>query len=167
MTELFREGKPIWLGLPIYSPSQAREFHEIIRGNRKTARRKGTFWFRLLPSQKIVDCIRRGVEVRDLRLNVPCGPTQKIIADIVLSATNESAFEHASKFLRAWDARFGRPSLPAHDILGVDFNRIGAHMVATANPKEEHDLRSPVHPFEQAWKKLEAYRTKEVPFIQA
>ena len=40
-------------------------------------------------------------------------------------------------------------------------------MVATANPSEEHDLRSLVHPFEQAWKKLEAYRTKEVPFIQA
>ncbi|MHA1723679.1 MAG: hypothetical protein ACTSXH_02400, partial [Promethearchaeota archaeon] len=167
VTELFKEGKPIWLGLPIYSPSQARAFHDIIRGNRKMARRKGTFWFRLLPSQKIVACIRRVAEVRDLRLNVPRGPTQKIVADIVFSATDESAFEHTGKFLRAWDARFGRPSFPAHDILGVDFNRIGAHMIAMANPSEEHDLCSLVHRFEQAWKKLEAYRTKEVPFIQA
>jgi len=166
VTDIFREGKPIWLGLPIYAPSQVKEFQELLLGLRNTATKKGTFWFQLLPNKKIVECVQRGANVIDIRLNVPYGPVNKIVADIVLSSTKRSAFRHSGKFLSAWEAVFSSAQLPPHDILGSDFNRIGNYMVATANPDEEHDL-SPVTKFYgRIHEKLEKYRKWEIPHIQ-
>jgi hypothetical protein len=73
-TELLKKGEPIWLGLPIYSPDQLQE--GILRG-----RKKATFWFRVYASPKIRDCLNRGAQVQSIRLNVPKGPTNKIVAD--------------------------------------------------------------------------------------
>jgi len=106
VTEIFRKGEVIWLGLPIYSPHQARNFHDVVLGRRKTVRKLGTFWFQVIPSKKIINCLQQGAEVRDIRLNVPKGPTRKIIADIVLSSRDSSAFRHEGRFLKGWDALF-------------------------------------------------------------
>lgn len=167
ITDTFREGTHVWFGLPIYSPSQQEEFQEILAGQRTRSIRKGMFWFRVIPSKKIINCLRRGAEVRDIRLNIPHGPTQRIIVDFVLSAPDRLAFCHEGKFLEAWDEEFGCPTVQSHDILGVDFNRIGKFMVATANPEEEHDLRDVMAFYENMHVKLETIRTREIPRIQA
>jgi len=165
-TDIFRQGKPIWLGLPIYSPHQAEHFRQLLTGQRNTVRRKGMFWFRLFPGKKIVECLNRGAEVVDIRLNPPRGPAQKIIADITLSSDTPSSFQHRGRFLSAWDEEYGTPSLPPHDYLGSDFNRIGKYMIATANPDEEHDLTGLMELYEKTYLKLEKYRKWELPRIQ-
>ena len=165
-TEIFQNGKPIWLGLPIYSPHQARQFHEVVLGQRKSVRKLATFLFQAIPSKKIVNCLRRGAEVRDIRLNVPKGPTNKIVADIVLSSRDPSSFRREGKFLKAWDDDFENPYLPPHEFLGSDINRIGKYMVATANPDEEHDLSKIMHRYEKAHYRLEKMRCVEIPRIQ-
>ena len=165
-TDIFRAGGVIWLGLPIYAPSQEREFREILTGQRKTTSKKGTFWFQVTPSEKIITCIQRGAEVRDIRLNVPGGPTNKIVVDIVLSARDISAFRHEGNFLSAWDDELGTPTLPVHEFLGSDFNRIGKYMVATANPDEEHDLTRIMKLYENAHERLEKIRKWELPHVQ-
>ncbi|MBA7625724.1 hypothetical protein ES703_33156 [subsurface metagenome] len=165
-TDIFRNDEPLWLGLPIYSPHQEQHFQELLQGNRERVRRKGLFWFQLIPSKKIVECVRRGAEVRDIRLNVPKGPTNKIVVDIVLSSENLSSFQHGGKFLKTWDDDFGNSKLPRHDILGSDFNRIGKYMVATANPDEEHELKGIMKRYKDAHDKLEKFRKWEIPHAQ-
>jgi len=167
ITDTFRKGTHVWFGLPIYSPSQAKEFQEIVTGQRTRSNRKGMFWFRVIPSKKIINCLRRGAEVRDIRLNIPQGPAQRIIVDFILSAPDRTAFCHEGKFLEAWDEELGSPTIPSHDILGVDFNRIGKFMVATANPEEEHDIKEVMAFYEKMHLKLETIRTREIPRIQA
>jgi hypothetical protein len=158
-TDIFRRGEPIWLGIPIYSPDQLQD--GLLRG-----KKKGTFWFQLKPSKKIVMCARRRAVVKDIRLNIPNGPTNKIVADVVLSSEESSAFQHSGRFLKAWDNDFGNPHFPVHDVLGSDFNRIGKYMVATANPDEEHDLEPIMQLYMEIYEKLEKFRKWEIPHIQ-
>lgn len=166
VTDRFRNGEPIWLGLPIYAPSQEQEFQDLISGLRNKVVRKAVFWFRLLPGKKITECVQKGANVVDIRLNVPRGPTNKIVADIVLSSQESSVFHHRGRFLTAWDAEFTTLHLPHHDILGSDFNRIGKYMVATANPDEEHELDAIMELYEKTHTKLEKYRKWELPHLQ-
>ncbi|MHA1147366.1 MAG: hypothetical protein ACTSR8_03900 [Promethearchaeota archaeon] len=166
VTEIFRAGEPIWLGLPIYAPSQEQQFQDVVRGTRKMVIRKGMFWFKLIPSKKIIECVRRGANVIDLRLNIPQGPTNKIVADVVLSSSEDSAFQHRGQFLSAWDTEFSHPALPINDLLGVDFNRIGKYMVATASPDKEHNLSRVMELYQKTHVKLEKFRKWEIPHIQ-
>jgi len=166
VTEIFRNGAPIWLGLPIYAPSQERQFQEVVRRTRNTVARKSIFWFQLIPSKKIIKCVRRGANVIDLRLNIPQGPTNKIVADVVLSSSEPNAFQHRGQFLNAWDREFNHPKLPIDDLLGVDFNRIGEYLVATANPSQEHDLSKMMELYRKTHIKLEKIRKWEIPHIQ-
>jgi len=159
VTDIFRQGKPIWLGLPIYSPDQL--INGLIEG-----RRKRTFWFQLIPSKKIVECLNRGAEVRHIRLNIPNGATYKIVADIVLASKDSSAFVHRGKFLEAWDQKYPNLQIHKHDFLGVDFNRIGKFMVAVSNPDEEINILSMMEQYKNAFEKLEKYRKQEIPNIQ-
>lgn len=159
VTEIFRQSRPIWLGLPIYSPDQ------LINGLIED-RRKGTFWFQLIPSKKIVECLNRGAEVRDIRLNVPHGTTFKIVADIILASRDRSAFTHRGKFLKAWDCKYSNLQIHKHNFLGVDFNRIGKYMIAVASPDREIDILSMMERIERAYIKLEKYRRWEIPNIQ-
>lgn len=166
VTDIFRNGDPIWLGLPIYAPSQGQEFQELVLGLRNTVVRKRVFWFQLIPSKKIVECVQRGANVVDIRLNVPNGPTNKIVVDIVLSSQECSVFQHRGQFLNAWNSKFKPFQLPTHDILGSDFNRIGKYMVATANPDKEHDLSVLMELYKETHEKLEKYRKWEIPHLQ-
>jgi hypothetical protein len=167
VTDIFKQGSPIWLGLPVYSPHQEVHFVELLTGQRKTVRKKGTFWFQLKPSKKIITCLARGAEVRDIRLNVPRGPINKIVADIVLSAKERASFRHEGKFLTAWDNAFGVPNVPKHDFLGVDFNRIGKYLVAIANPDQEIDILALMDLYKATHEKLEKFRKQEIPHIQS
>ena len=159
VTEIFRQGKPIWLGLPIYSPNQLKD--DLIEGSKKR-----TFWFQLIPSKKIVECLNREAEVRHIRLNVPNGATYKIVADIVLASKDRSAFAHRGSFLDAWDRENPYLQIPKNDFLGVDFNRIGKYMITVARPDEEIDILSMMERIERAYLKLEKYRRWEIPNIQ-
>lgn len=167
VTDIFKQGIPIWLGLPIYSPHQERHFSELLTGKRSTVRKKGTFWFQLKPSKKIVNCLNRGAEVRDIRLSVPRGPTNKVVADVVLSAEEYRPFQHRGKFLKAWNKTFGNPNVPQHDFLGVDFNRIGKYLIAVANPNIELDILPLMGLYEATHEKLERFRKWEIPHIQS
>lgn len=167
VTDLFKDGKSIWLGLPVYSPSQEAEFQEVLEGKRKTASRKGLLWFQGIPSKKIIKCLNRGAQVRDIRLNVPSGPTKKIVVDIILSASERSAFQHEGKFLEAWEEKHDSLNIPSHEIIGVDFNRIGRYMVSTASPDKEHDLSTMMKTYQETHEKLERIRKWELPRVQA
>ncbi len=160
-TELLKKGEPIWLGLPIYSPDQLQE--GVLRG-----RKKATFWFRLCASPKIRDCLNRGAQVKSIRLNVPKGPTNKIVADIILTASDPSAFAHWGKFITAWDRQFGAPAFPSGDYIGADFNRIGKYLIAVATAEQELDLARPpnmMKKFQKAYDQLEKIRKIEIPNI--
>jgi hypothetical protein len=160
VTEKFKDDKPIWLGLPIYSPDQL--VNGVLQG-----RKNGTFWFQLVPSKKIVKCLQQGAIVRDIRLNIPKGPTRKIIADIVLSSSDKSCFHHEGNFLKSWDNKFSELQFPSHSLLGVDFNRIGKYMVAVATPDSELNITKMMELYESTYEKLEIYRTCEIPNIQS
>jgi len=160
-TELLKRGEPIWLGLPIYSPDQLQE--GVLRG-----RKKATFWFRLCASPKLHDCLNRGAQVKSIRLNVPKGPTNKIVADIILTASDPSAFAHWGKFITAWDRQFGALAFPSGDYIGVDFNRIGKYLIAAATAGQEFDLTRPpniMKKFQKAYERLEKIRRREIPNI--
>ena len=167
VTDLFKEGNAIWLSLPIYSPSQEAEFQKVLDGTKLSTFRKGLLWFQVLPSKKIIKCLTRGAQVRDIRLNVPSGPTKKITVDIVLSASEGSAFQHEGKFLEVWDENQESLRIPTHEIIGVDFNRIGPHMVSTASPDQEHDLSTMMKLYQDIHEKLEKIRNWELAHIQA
>jgi len=160
-TELLKKGEPIWLGLPIYSPDQLQE--GILRG-----RKKATFWFRVYASPKICDCLNRGAQVQSIRLNVPKGPTNKIVADITLITSDPSAFAHSGRFITAWDRQFSALAFPSGDYIGADFNRIGKYLIAAATAEQELDLTRPpniMKPFQKAYDRLEKIRRIEIPNI--
>jgi hypothetical protein len=160
-TELLKRGEPIWLGLPIYSPDQLQE--GVLRG-----RKKATFWFRVRASPKILTCLKRGAQVQSIRLNVPKGPTNKIIADIILTASDPSAFAHSGTFITAWDRQFGNLAFPSGDYIGADFNRIGKYLIAVATAEQELDLTLPPNMmklFQEAYDRLEKIRKIEIPNI--
>lgn len=158
-TEIFKRGKPIWLGMPIYSLDQMT--NGLIKG-----KRKGIFWFQLIPSKKIVECVNRGAEVRQILLNIPQGATYKIVVNIALASDNRSAFAHRSRFLEDWDYKHSDLQIPSHDFLGVDFNRIGKFMVAVANLDKEINILPMMKQYQKAYDKLEWYRKCEIPNIQ-
>jgi hypothetical protein len=158
-TEILKAGRPIWLGLPIYAPNQ-------LVGNLIQGKKKGTFWFRLFASSKIRECLDRGAQIQDLRLNVPRGPTLKIVVDIILAAADPSAFQHRGQFMKALDRRYGDLPLPQGKYLGSDLNPLGGHMLALATTEQELDIGALMGPFQDARDRLERIRKKEIPNIQ-
>ena len=161
-THRFQDGQPIWLGIPIYAPAQLVDGY--LQGQRK-----GRFWFQLSASAKIRECIQRGAWVRTIRLNVPRGPTGKIVADVVLEAADKSAFQHRTKFVRAWDAHYAEVPFPPGTYLGIDLNPIGAHAVALGTERQPIDLRAGpnlLRDFEVAHGRLEKHRQWEIPHLQ-
>jgi hypothetical protein len=160
-SELLKKGEPIWLGLPIYSSDQLQ--NGVLRG-----RKKATFWFRLCASPKIRDCLNRGSQVKSIRLNVPRGPTGKIVADVTLTATDPSVFAHSGTFIEAWDQLFGAMAFPFGDYISADFNRIGKYIIAVATSQQEIDLMRPpnmMKNFQEAYDRLEKIRRIEIPNI--
>jgi len=158
-TQIFRRGKPIWLGMPIYSPDQ------LVNGELQ-GKRKGLFWFQLIPGKKITECLNRGAEVRDIRLNVPKGPVNKIVADIILTSKDLNAFSHKIRFIDALDKKYQSLKIPKGEFLGSDFNRIGKYMVAVATENEEINILSMMKLFEEAHNKLEKIRKQEIARLQ-
>ena len=160
-TALLKKDAPIWLGLPIYSSDQLQE--GVLLG-----RKKATFWFRLYTTPKIRECLNRGAQVKSIRLNVPRGPTNKIVADVTLTASDQSAFAHSGKFIEVWDKLFGAMTFPEGNYIGADFNRIGKYIIAVATAEQEIDLTLPpnmMKNFKDAYQKLEKIRRIEIPNI--
>jgi len=159
MTRQFQAGNPIWLGIPIFAPEQLEE-------TRPLPYRRGMFWFELVPSPKIIECVRRGASVRLIRLNVPTGPTQKIVADVILEAPTRAAFQHRGRFLAAWDRSYPGLNWPTGTYLGSDFNRLGAHTIHLATAAEGLPLSPLLHEFDRVARRLEWHRRWEIPRIQ-
>jgi hypothetical protein len=161
-THRFQAGQPIWLGIPIYAPAQ-------LVGNYLQGSRKGRFWFQLSPSAKIRECIQRGATIQTIRLNVPKGPTGKIVADIILKATDPSAFQHRGQFIRSWDTQYATVPIPPGRYLGSDLNPLGAHALALATEVQEINLKAGSNmllDFIRASQRLEKYRQWEIPHLQ-
>ena len=159
-TKLFKENQPLWLGFNIYTPDQFLDDGNI-RGQNK-----GTLWFRLLPTKKIMKCLKKGAVVKSIRLNVPKGASNKIIADITLGAGSRAPFIRSSQFLKTWEQKYVNSNIPNSVYLGKDLNRIGKFMIALANSTETIDISEIMAEFERAYKKLELYRKKIIPNIQ-
>ncbi|MBD3230069.1 MAG: hypothetical protein GF329_17960 [Candidatus Lokiarchaeota archaeon] len=160
-TELLRHGKPIWLGLPIYAPKQ------LEAGLR---RKRGTFWFRVLATNKIRHCMERGAKLKSIRLNVPSGPTYKVVVDLILEAPDRTSFMHRGKFIEERGKKFMHLSFPKDEFIGSDFNRLGTYMIAVGSSIQEIDLTAGMgenlmRTFEVAHERLEKIRTIEIPNI--
>ncbi len=161
-TEFLKQGEPTWLGIPLYNPEQ-------LIGGKIVGNRKGLFWFQLIPSSKVRECLSRGAELKSIRLNVPRGPTNKIEVDLTLSSSNREAFLHRGYFIEQWDCEFDSIDFPQNKYIGSDFNRIGKYSVAVGTPNREIDLTrdsSVIKSHEDAYEKLEQFRTHEIPGIQ-
>jgi len=164
VTSFFARGEPVWIGIPIYTPDLFDPIKCLLN---KNARVKSRFWFKLIPSKKIINCIKRGAQVHMIRLNVPRGPARKIVADITLAAPRKkNAFRHGLKFISSWDNAGFASSIPENDIMGVDFNRIGKYMIAVANPDAELDLGRMMDFYQKKYRLLEHLRHHEIPGIQ-
>lgn len=159
-TELFKENKPLWLGFNIYTPNQ------FLADGKITGRHKGTLWFRLFPTKKIRDCIKKGAVIKSIRLNVPRGATNKIIADIILGADSRAPFIHSARFLKQWEGLFRNVAIPASLYLGQDLNRLGKYMIALGNDRSEVDISELLVEFERGYRKLELFRKKIIPALQ-
>jgi len=99
---------------------------------------------------------------------VPRGPTNKIVANLTLTASDPSAFAHSGNFLEIWDQLFGSIAFPSGGYIGADFNRIGTYIIAVATSEQEIDLTLPPNMmklFQEAYDRLEKIRRIEIPNI--
>ncbi len=157
-TALLRQGKPVWLGIPIYAPDQFDVATSRLHGSRKAV-----FWFELVPTGPIVMRLRRGACLEAIRLNVPRGPARKIVADMILAADDREPFARASKFIVAMHATHGATSFPRDEYLGCDLNALGPHGIALGTSTKTIDLRSGVNllaPVERAARRIHALRVE-------
>ena len=159
-TKLFAEAKPLWIGLQLYSPGQFRE-NCTLKG-----RHKGILWFEIYASKKIRTCILNGAEVEAIRLNVPRGPSKKIIADIILVSKDARAFYHATNFLEKWERDNPSLTIPLSNYIGSDFNTLGKNMVALSNRQGKISLELFAKEFERIKAKLEFQRKVHIPRLQ-
>ncbi len=157
-TVLLRAGKPVWLGIPIYSPEQ------FDTGTRRlSGARKGVFWFELVPTKAIVSRLQRDARLESIRLNVPRGPARKVIADLVLASDDPAAFTRGSNFIGAMDAKFAAKPFPRDDFVGSDLNALGPNAIAIGTSTGTIDLRSGgnlVAPIEDAAHRIRALRVE-------
>ena len=157
-TVLLRDGKPIWLGIPIYSPDQ------FDAGTRRlSGARKGVFWFELVPTRPVITRLERGARLESIRLEVPRGPARKIVADLVLASDDAAAFKRGSNFIGAMDATFAVKPFPWDDYIGCDLNALGPHAIALGTSTSTIDLRSGgdlVAPIEEAVRRIRALRVE-------
>ena len=157
-TGVLRQGKPIWLGIPIYAPDQ---FDVATR--RLSGSRKGVFWFELVPTGPIVARLRRGARLETIRLDIPRGPARKIVADLILAAEDRVPFARASRFIGAMHATHGSTTFPRDEYLGCDLNALGPHAIALGTSKQTIDLRSGANllaPVERAASRIHAIRVE-------
>jgi hypothetical protein len=159
-TELFKTNHPLWLGFKIHTPDQFREDGNL------AGRYKGTLWFRLVPTQKIRECVQQGAVVKAIRLNVPRGAANKIVADVILGATSRAPFRHSARFLQHWEGLFKEVGIPKTTYLGQDLNRLGKDMLALGTDQRELDISALMAEFEREYQKLELFRQKLIPALQ-
>lgn len=162
-TKLLGQGKPIWLGISIYSPAQ---FDTVTR--KLSGQRMGVFWFKLPPTKPIIKRIQRGARLESIRLNVPRGPTRKIVADLILTAKDPEVFARSGDFIRVLDEKYGHKPLPLGDYLGCDWNKLGGNALVVGTEKDRIDLRKDgdlMESIEAAASSIEALR-KEIGLLQ-
>lgn len=160
-TTLFQTNQPLWLGFKLYTPEQFQPDGSL------QGRTKGTLWFRLFPTKKIRECIQRGAVVKAIRLNVPHGPTNKIVADITLGADSRLPFRHATQFLHHWKETFPHVVFPQACYLGSDLNQLGRDMLALGTDQCELDIAPLMAAFERDARKLTLFRKKIIPLLQS
>jgi predicted RNA-binding Zn-ribbon protein involved in translation (DUF1610 family) len=160
-TTLFATNQPLWLGFKIYTPEQFQPDGSL------SSQTKGTLWFRLFPTKKIRECIQRGAIVKAIRLNNPQGPTNKIIADIILEANSRAPFRHATRFLHHWKEFFPKMTIPKACYLGSDLNQLGRDMLALGTDQCELDIAPLMADFERDARKLTLFRKKIIPHLQS
>ncbi|MHA2368399.1 MAG: hypothetical protein ACXADX_06235 [Candidatus Hodarchaeales archaeon] len=159
-TELFKTNHPLWVGFNLYTPDQFRANGTL------NGRHKGTLWFRLFPTKKIRECVQKGAVVKAIRLNVPRGATNKMVADIILGATSRTPFRHSVRFLQRWEAQFPNIIIPKSIYLGQDLNRLGKDMLALGTDQRELDISALMAEFDREYQKLELFRQKLIPALQ-
>jgi hypothetical protein len=157
-TLLLQAGKPVWLGIPIYSPDQ---FDVVTR--RLSGARKGVFWFELVPTRPVITRLERGARLESIRLEVPRGPTRKIVADLILASDDPASFTHGSNFMGTMDATFSAKPFPRDDYVGSDLNALGPHAIAIGTSTSTIDLRAGKNilaPIEEAARRISALRVE-------
>jgi hypothetical protein len=73
-------------------------------------------------------------------LNVPAGPTKKIVADVMLSANDPAVFARSGKFIAAMDREFGTKQFPRDNYISNDLNALGPHAIAVGTPSARVSL---------------------------
>ena len=155
-TKILMQGNPIWLGISIYSPDQFDQATRKISGNRK-----GIFWFQLVPTPPIINRLRKGARLKSIRLNVPSGPTRKIVADMTLISDDPEAFARSNGFIKEMNDEFGTKFFPRDDFIGVDFNKLGKHGIAVGTVNQRinlHEGKNIMASIEKAAGKIDAIR---------
>ena len=133
VTTRFRAGKPIWVGIPLFTDS-------VLETGIKTGNlmKKRTLWNRIFPTPKIIYALNHGAVVNSIQLLPPDGPSGKIIADVSLSSESRAAFKHRTAYRKKLDAH--NFQIKTGKFLGTDFNRLGRFMLATASDGVPHNL---------------------------
>jgi len=157
-TAILRRSEPVWLGIPVYSPEQ---FDVATR--RLAGARAGVFWFELVPTRPMVTRLERGAWIESIRLEVPRGPSRKIVADVILACDDSMAFRHSSAFIGAMDAACNATPLPGDDYIGADLNALGPNAIALGTSTCAIDLHAGANmlgPVEAAARRIHALRVE-------
>nr|MDO8112988.1 hypothetical protein [Candidatus Sigynarchaeota archaeon] len=135
MTTLMRDGKPVWLGIPIYTPDQYDPQRGIL-----DQRRRMSFWYQVVPTKAVIERLQRGAAVQLLRIHPPSPGSRKIEVDIVLSAPDRRPFKRSTKFIATMDAVHGTKDIPKGFYLCNDLNELGKNVIAVGTETNRIDL---------------------------
>nr|MDO8115439.1 hypothetical protein [Candidatus Sigynarchaeota archaeon] len=135
MTTLMRDGKPVWLGIPIYTPDQFDTRRGIL-----DQRKRASFWYQVIPTKAIIERLQRGAAVQLLRIHPPRPASRKIVVDIVLSASDRVPFKRSTRFIAAMDAIHGTKDIPKGSYLSNDLNELGKNVIAVGTETSRIDL---------------------------
>lgn len=135
MTRLMAAGKPVWLGIPLYTPDQFDDTRGI-----RDQKRHDRYWLQVIPTKKIVECLQRGASVKLLRLHPPRNHDRKIIIDVILAAKDRTPFRRRTGFITAMNRRHSGKPLPRADYMSNDFNALGEKVLAVGTDASLVDL---------------------------
>lgn len=162
VSSLFKEGKPIWLGIPIFNS-------EVLEVGKQTGKLKtlGFLWNQTFPSKKIRFALNHGAIVRNMRVLPPDGPSRKVIIDVVLSSSDPAAFKHGTSFLNVFNKKCNL-SIPKGTYFGTDLNRICRQLLGVAVDGHEIPLWkcTLTDRLEKIQYSIDHLTHKEIPLLQ-
>ncbi len=178
VSKALRTGKPIYLKIPLYMDEEWEgedlDIKGYGRGKSKICRLY--LWFQFKPSKKIRYCLSMGANIQSLRILPPRGAAQKIVIQVIMSASDTDPFIHATNFIESWNKSKEKvhmnfktqlTKLGTVRTLASDLNKLSRYMTALSTPTKQLDLRERLAEWDIVFRRLESIRKYQIPYIKS